>query len=185
MPAENNLKGTVTFDEYLECHKILAAKRRMWIRSIITVYGAGMLIYGMAFAPSKPDLTFTIIGTLFVVYGFVISPIQFRYRVKRNWDRYPKMKKEFDITVSPDGVQVVDDKGNPSHSAWDSFLRFGESDSLFLLYLSPLLPLCLPKRLVPQSDLDGLRSLLASSVGRPNNGEQDGAGQPATSSESK
>src|SRR6187401_2670909 len=105
MPAEYNLKGTVTFDEYLECHKILAAKRRMWIRSIIIVYGAGMLIYGMAFAPSKPDPAFTIIGALFVVYGFVISPIQFQYRVKCNWDRYPKMKKEFDITVSPDGVQ--------------------------------------------------------------------------------
>ncbi len=179
MPAEYNLKGTVTFDEYLECHKILAAKRRMWIRTIITIYGAGMLIYGMGFAPSRPDLMFTIIGALLVFYGFVISSIQFRYRVKRNWDRYPRMKKDFDITVSSAGVQVVDDKGNPSHTAWDSFLRYRESDSLFLLYLSPLLPLCLPKRLIPESDRDGLRSMLASSVGQHNNGEQDAAEQPA------
>lgn len=173
MPPEYNLKGTLTFEEYLECHKILAVQRRLWIRSIITIYGTGTLIYGLAFAPTGPDLTFTIIGALFVVYGFVISPILFRYRVKRNWDRYPKIKKEFDITVSPDGVQIIDDKGNPSHSAWDSFLRYRESDSLFLLYLSPVLPLCLPKRLVSESDRGELRSILASAIGPPNNGEQD------------
>ena len=110
--AEYRLKGTVTFAEYLECHKILAAKRRMWIRSIITLYGAGMLIYGVGHLASSLGITFTLIGALFIAYGFFISPIQFRYRVKRNWDRYPKMKKAFDISVLADGVQVADDKGN-------------------------------------------------------------------------
>lgn len=185
MPTEYNIKGTLIFNEYLECHRILAAKRRLWIRSIITVYGIVMVIYGIIFAPSKPDITFTVIGAIFVVYGFIISPIQFQYRVKRNWDRYPKIKKEFDITVLPDGVQIIDDKGNPSHSSWECFLRFRESESLFLLYISPLLPLCLPKRLVPKPDHDGLRAILKSSVGQPTNGEQGGDGQPATRPESK
>lgn len=184
MTTQYNLKGTLTFGEYLEGHKILAAKRRLWIRSIITVYGAGMVIYGMTFAPSKPDFTLTIIGALFVVYGLIISPIQFQYRVKRNWDRYPKIKKEFDITVLPDGVQIMDDKGNPMHSSWDSFLRFRESESLFLLYLSPLLPLCLPKRLVSKVDIDGLRAVLSTSIEQQPKGEQGGDGQPATRPES-
>ena len=39
MPDSYNIKGTLTFEEYLECHKILAAKRRFWIRVIITIYG--------------------------------------------------------------------------------------------------------------------------------------------------
>jgi len=178
MQNEYNLKGAVTFDEYLECHKILAAKRRSWIRGVLIAYGIGMLIYGFLFVESRPDLIFTPIGVLLLVYGIAISPIQFRYRVKRNWDRYPKMKRDFDITVSRTGVQVMDDKGNPSHSNWDRFIRFRESETLFLLFLSPLLPLCLPKRLVAEGDLVGLRQLLSSAIGPLTNGEQGADGNP-------
>lgn len=162
----------MTFDEYLECHKILAAKRRIWVRSIIVVYAIGILIYGLFISASSPSLPLIIIGAFFAVYGIFISPIQFRYRVKRNWERYPKMRKDFSITILEDGVQAIDDKGNPSHTAWDNFVRFSESDSLFLLYVSPLLPLCLPKRLIPEDDRGGLRTLLSASVGKQSNGEQ-------------
>ena len=185
MPDSYNIKGTLTFEEYLECHKILAAKRRFWIRGIITIYGIGMLIYGLFVSASKPDSIFAAIGVIMLAYGIMISPIQFRYRVKRNWDRYPRIKKEFDMAVTAEGVETQDDKGRPSHSAWGSFLRFRESESLFLLYLSPLLPLCLPKRLVPEEDLSGLRALLSSAIGHQTNGEQGGGGQPATRPESK
>jgi hypothetical protein len=164
MTTEYNLKGCLTFGGYLECHKILAAKRRLWIRSIVILYGVGMVVYGLIIAPSGPDFTLTTIAAIFLAYGLIISPIQFRYRVKRNWDRYPKIKKEFDITILSDGVQIIDDKGNPSHSSWGSFLRFRESKSLFLLYLSPLLPLCLPKRLVADAEIDGLRGIISTAI---------------------
>lgn len=171
MGSQYDIKGGVSFDEYLECHKILAAKRRLWIRSIIFVYGAAMLIYGIFFAASNPDFTFALIGAILIAYGLVVSPIQFRYRVKRNWDRYPKIKKEFNILVSAEGLETMDDKGNPSHSDWDTFFSFRESESLFLLYLSPLSPLCIPKRLVPAADLSGFRELLSSAIGNQTNCE--------------
>lgn len=179
MPANYRINGTLAFEEYLEGHKILAAKRRLWIRGIVTIYGAGILFYGMLFAPSKPDWTFASLGAVLVVYGIIISPVQFRYRVKRNWERHPRIRKEFNIRVSSDGVEITDDKGNPSHSNWDSFVRFRESQSLFILYLSPLLPLCLPKRLIPDAELSGLRRLLSTRVGNKSNGDQnDGNGLP-------
>ena len=165
MAKSYHIVGALTFSEYLECHKILAAKRRLWLRGIITIYGAGMLTYWFFFTQPKSDIIFAIIGAILIAYGIVISPIQFRYRVKRNWDRYPKIKKEFSIVFSNDGVETIDDRGNPSHSAWDNFLRIHESESLFMLYLSPLLPQCVPKRLVPEEDLDGLRRLLSSKIG--------------------
>jgi hypothetical protein len=172
MPPQYSITGTVTFDEYLECHKILAAKRRLWVRSIIMIYGVGAIIYGMFIIVPSPSVPLIIIGALFAMYGVFISPLQFRFRVKRNWDRYPKMKKEFNITILEDGLQAIDDKGNPSHTAWDNFVRFKESEYLFLLYISPLLPLCLPKRLIPEDERDGLRSLLSSSIGKKSKGEQ-------------
>ena len=49
MPDSYNIKGTLTFEEYLECHKILAAKRPFWIRVIITIYGIGMTFLTTAF----------------------------------------------------------------------------------------------------------------------------------------
>jgi hypothetical protein len=76
------------------------------------------------------------------------------------------MRRGFDVTILPDGVQVMDDKGNPSHTSWESFLRFSEHKSFFLLYLSPRLPLFLPKRLVAEEDIDGLRAILSKSLGR-------------------
>jgi len=166
------INGTVTFEEYLECHKVLAAKRRLWIRGIITVYGAGMLVFGMFVTPSKPDLTFVIFGAIMIAYGFILSPIQFRVRMKRNWERYPAIRKEFDMVVTEEGVDTKDDKGNPSHLAWASFYDFRESESLFMLYLSPLLPLFLPKRLVPEADLSGLRELLSSAIGKKTDDEK-------------
>jgi hypothetical protein len=172
MPDDYTFIGTVTFDEYLECHKILAAKRRFWIRSIVTIYGIGAFVYGLLVATSSPNISLMTIGGFFAMYGIFISPVQFRFRVKRNWDRYPKIKKEFCITISEGGLQALDDKGNPSHTAWDNFVRFSESSSLFLLYISPLSPLCLPKRLIPEERHQGLRSLLTSCVGRKDSGEQ-------------
>lgn len=174
MASQYDIKGTLSFDEYLECHKILSAKRRLWVRGALFVYGAASLSYGIFFAASKLNLVFAIVGATLIAYASVVSSIQFRYRVKRNWDRYPKIKKEFNIVVSVEGVETMDDKGNPSHSAWNSFLRFGESESLFLLYLSPLLPLCLPKRLIPAAELSGLRELLSSAIGNQANDEQGG-----------
>jgi YcxB-like protein len=171
MTNKYNLRGALTFEEYLECHQILAKTRRFWIRGVLGVYGSGMLLYGLLVAGSRPDGTFLALGGILLAYSLIVSPIQFRYRVKRNWDRYPRIRKDFDITVSPAGVDVLDDRENPSHSAWDNFLRFRESKSLFLLFLSPLLPLCLPKRLIAAGDIEGLRELLSSAIGGHNNGE--------------
>lgn len=173
------INGTVTFEEYLECHKVLAVKRRLWIRGLAIAYGVGLLIYGTLFASQNPSFAFAIFGVLLIAYGVVFSPIQFRYRVKRNWDRYPNIKKEFDMVVSPEGVETTDDRGSPALSAWDCFVRFGESESLFLLYLSPLLPMCLPKRLIPAAELSGLRDLFSSSiVNMKQTGDEQRAARP-------
>lgn len=164
MPAEYQITGTVNFDEYLEGHKIMAAKRRLWIRGICVLYGVGIVIYGSLYAPVKTNITLPLVAAIIIAYGIVISPILFRYRVKRNWDRYPKLKDEFSMKISPEGIVTLDDKGNPSHTNWESFIYHRESRSLFLLYYSPRLPVLIPKRLIPESDLPAFRDLLSSAL---------------------
>ena len=164
MPDTYSIKGALTFPEYLECHKILAAKRRLWIRGVLLVIAAGLLVYGALQSPTIPDPAYILPAIILPLSAFVISPHLFRRRVRRNWDRYPAIRKDMEITVTAEGIDSLDDKGNPSHMAWSNFIRFRESKSLFLLHLSPLLPLCLPKRLVPEEDLPGLRQLLSLSI---------------------
>jgi len=162
MPQEHRFHGKLTFEEYLECHRILAAKRRIILRTIVIFGGLFFLIKGVAGDPGDP--TRIGIGIAALVYATIISPLQFRYRVKRLWQRNPSVQKGMDITVVEDGLRITDDKGQPFHKDWTSFHQFREIPSLFLLYLSPLSPLCLPKRLIPAGDLPAARALLSSSI---------------------
>lgn len=134
MPKTYLFHGIVTFDEYLECHKVLAKTRRAWARVAILVYGLGLWFYGTALATSRPVWVLIIVGALAMVYGVFLMPLYFRYRVKRNWDHYPRIKREFNLTLSEDGLRALDDKGNPSHTDWNSFIRFDETESLFLAH---------------------------------------------------
>ncbi|MEM6917313.1 MAG: hypothetical protein AAF491_12175, partial [Verrucomicrobiota bacterium] len=80
MAAEYHLKGTLTFEEYLECQKILAAKRRMLLRGIVIVGGAVFLLLGVLGAGEESGSTRVILGAIFLFYGAVLSPILFRFR---------------------------------------------------------------------------------------------------------
>ncbi|MGJ8725073.1 MAG: YcxB family protein [Roseibacillus sp.] len=158
------IKGTLNFKEYLECHKILAAKRRHWLRSIYALIGLAALIYAFFVSESRPEWALVLFGGFFLLYATLISPIQFAYRVEKNWKKYPRVKREFEIVVTEDGVATRDDKGHLAHLNWSSFYKYRESSSLFLLYVSPLLPQALPKRLVLAQEIEDLRAVLTSKM---------------------
>jgi len=163
MPEPYLFKGAVTFEEYLECHKLLAAKRRRWMMVVRVLLGVAIIVWWVVVAaPPFLKALMIFLGVFLVFHGLFLSRLQFRRRVKRNWDRYPAIHRDFEVSLSAEGMESLDDKQNPSHTAWDSLHRYGETESLFLLYLSPLLPLCLPKRLLAPNDIDGVRSLLVS-----------------------
>ena len=163
MPRKFTFAGKLSFDEYHECHKGLAHKRRLWLRSLITIAGLALIVYGLLFSQTRrPDLVWIIPGVIWILYAAFVSPWQFRIRVRRNWNRYPAAHHDTEITVDAEGLTTSDDKGNPVFAAWDNFIGFKESDSLFLLYLSPLLPKLLPKRMLREGSVDEFRQFLNS-----------------------
>lgn len=164
-----NIIGKLTFAEYLESHQFNARKRRFWVRVISALVGFLLIACGLFFAPQAHRLWFVTVGVFYLLYSLLLSPLIFRYLVRRRWKQNPRLHKPFAITILPDGVQIPDDKGNPSHSDWSSFIRFAESDNLFLLYLSPTLSIPLPKRLITDEDKDALREWFSTSITVKNN----------------
>lgn len=160
MSAEHRFQGKLTFEEYLQVHRILTAKRRIIVRGLLILGGAIYLILGLAENPTDPIRMG--IGIAAIACALLISPLQFRYRVKRLWQRNPSIQKGMDVTLVEDGLRVVDDKGQPFHKDWSGFHQFRETSAFFLLYLSPIQPLCLPKRLIPQEDIPAVRNMLAA-----------------------
>lgn len=164
MSIEYRFVGQIEFAEYLECHKALAAKRRLWLRVILLLAGGFSLLYAAFSRTTGMPHVFMTWGVVLVAYACVVSPLLFRLRVRRNWARYPSAHKQFDITVREAGVAILDDRGNPSHANWDNFIGCRETKSFFLLYLSPLLPVCLPKRLLPAPDIGRFRAFVSSAI---------------------
>ena len=166
MAAEYTFSGELKFEEYLECHKILASRRRIALRTVLTLSGLGMILSTLLSASQKEDKIILIYGVLFILYALVISPLQFRWRVRRLWSQYPASRKPFQVTLKPDGLQTIDDKDQPIHRDWSNFIYYRESPNCFLLYLSPLSPLILPKRLTPKQDLPAIKELLDERLGK-------------------
>jgi len=160
MSAEYRFHGKLTFEEYLQVHRILTAKRRIIVRGLVILLGAIYIIMGVAGNPANTLLMG--VGILAIASALLLSPIQFRYRVKRLWQRNPSIQKGMDVTLVEDGLRITDDKGQPFHKDWSGFHQFRETSAFFLLYLSPIQPLCLPKRLIPREDLPAVRSMLAA-----------------------
>ena len=164
MSEEYRFEGNLTFEDYHECHFALAFMRRLVIRGICLIYGVGTVLYVLL---SNAGMYLLLgIGIFLILYAIVISPIQFRLRVRRIWDNYPKAHQPFSFLVAEEGLTAKDDRGNPVFTGWDNFLKYRETKSLFMIHLSPHMPLCLPKRLLASNQLDPFRDLLERKLGK-------------------
>jgi hypothetical protein len=144
-----SVEGTLQFAEYFDAHKKAAQIRRAVLRTIGLLGGLFFILYqpGSMAEPVWSNWPSTF-GTILILYVLVISPIQFRYRVKRNWSRYPALHKKQRLSFDHTGVTSVDDVGNPALTKWNKFIKWRETKLTFMLFLSPHLWTVVPKRLL-------------------------------------
>ncbi|MGY8640924.1 MAG: YcxB family protein [Verrucomicrobiales bacterium] len=156
MSPEFKFSGKTTFEEYLECHKVIASKRRLLLRSFLIIYGAGATFYGIQTA----SIIFGALGVFALAYGLLISPIHFKSRVRKNWESYPAAQKPRESTLKKEGISVRGDDGNFIVQSWENYISYRETTSLFLIYVSPLMPIILPKRLLVETKVEDCREFL-------------------------
>ena len=153
---EYRFVGTLAFEEYLEGHEIMAARRRLLLRGVFLIYGIVII------ALHRGHIRFTIAGAALILYATVVSPALFRYRVRKLWNSYPRIHQPMDVRITASGVEMRDDKDQSVHHDWGGFIKVRETEALFLVFFSPLLPLLIPKRLLQSGTTDGLRELFRS-----------------------
>ncbi len=160
------IQGKITFDEYLECQKFIYKKRVLISRSIVFVCGVFFLCLDWYYDFKVYNIVLLFLSFIYISYALFLGKLRFKYIVKKNWKKYPKIHEEMTLNILEDGLSSYDDKGNPSHLNWSSFMDFKESENLFLLFLSPNLPICIPKKLLKEEEITKFYDLCSSNVKR-------------------
>lgn len=158
------IEGKLQFEEYFDSHKKAAQMPRSVLRTVVVL--GGLFVVVLNLPKSAIDSVFSswqlFFGFGLIVYGLVVSPLQFRYRVQRNWNRYPAAHRQQRFSFDNNGMTTIDDVGNPAVTNWDKFIRWSETKSSFMLYISPLLWIVVPKRLLGIERVAEFRLFLTS-----------------------
>jgi hypothetical protein len=167
------IEGKLQFDEYFDTHKKAAQVRRSILRTVMVLLGLSIIVLYL-----RESVTFTLasslqltVGITLIVYGLVISPLQFRYRVQRNWNRFPAAHRQCRFSFDTSGMTSFDDFGNKSVTKWNYFIKLRESKSSFMLFMSPLLWIVVPKRLLGFERVEEFRVFVSSLLDKENQTE--------------
>jgi YcxB-like protein len=110
----------------------------------------------------RPDLPFVALSCfigLFLLYcGF--AP---RRYFRRSYTKDQRFKHEFTAEISDAGVHIVT-SFSESQMKWTSFIRFLESDAIFMVFIAEWNFLIFPKRAFASVEVDEFRSLLESAI---------------------
>jgi heme/copper-type cytochrome/quinol oxidase subunit 2 len=87
-----------------------------------------------------------------------------RRQTRHNWEGQPNLHLENRMDIAPEGVSVA----NPVFSSayrWEAFQRVQETPNLFILFLSTLTFVLIPKRALPDAQaIDSLRGTLRTMI---------------------
>ncbi len=162
----------ITYDVQLTADDYLAAlrlhRRRVywfgrfrfvfWGTFLFLLVGMG-LIGADPFAWTTPMLLLFFIGALWFLTERILLPRQAR----RIYRQQQSLQRPYRFMVGDDGTQAVSATVTGSHP-WSDYTRWIEGPDQFLLYLSDVLFVIIPKRSVPRPD--DLRSILGEKVRR-------------------
>jgi hypothetical protein len=97
-----------------------------------------------------------------IIWVFVFRLM--RRQTRQNWEGQPNLHLEYRVDISPDGVSVSCPVSSSAYR-WEAFQRVQETPRLFILFLSTLTFVLIPKRAVPDAQaVDWLRDTLRTMI---------------------
>jgi hypothetical protein len=161
----------ISEQDYLRAHDLFRANEkpfyRKFSRLLMPWIGALLLIMQLVYLVEVPDRdpALTVIGFiigLFLTYcGFALR----RY-FRRSYQKDQRFKHEFTAEISGEGVEIFT-AFFEAKMKWPSFVRFLESDEIFMLFLAQWLFLIFPKGAFAEGEADQFRMLLQRNVVSP------------------
>ena len=157
----------ITEQDYLEAHSLFAANEpvyRRLSRRFMPWIGAILLVTQLTYLAIVPDANRvtaalgSAIGVYFLYCGFALR----RY-FRRSYRKDRRFQHDFTTDISEDGIHIA----MPTAEAqlkWGNFIRFLESDDIFMLFHSDLIFNILPKRAFAADEIDQFRELLRRKI---------------------
>jgi len=162
----------ISEQDYMDAQSLYLAnlrpRYRRFLRSLRPWVGALAVIINVAYIVLVPErnLALSVIGFLIGFYLIYCSHFAIRRFVRRSYRNNPHYKHDFTADISESGVHVVT-ATDDSQSKWGSFVRFLESDRIFMLFYSELTFIIFPKRAFAPGETEQCRELLRSNIPTP------------------
>jgi hypothetical protein len=134
---------------------------------VCAVGGCLLMIMGVAlFATGERRLNVWLVpAVLGAVWFWIGIGGSYNRAGKAQFEIYPSLRQARRLEIGSQGINT--DAGIASSNlSWNAYLRYVESDKVFLLYTAPGCFVIIPKRVLQPSETDELRQALQTHIGK-------------------
>ena len=158
----------VSEQDFVGARKLFVANTKPWYRRfsrrLLPWVGASVLVIQVIYLVVEPhrDIGFVVIGFLvgfYLLYCGLALPRYFR----RAYQKDHRFKHDFTAEISDQGIHIVTPFSD-GQLKWNSFVRFLESNDIFMLFIAQWNFIIFPKRAFAPGETDEFRALLQRNV---------------------
>ena len=150
-----------TAEDYIQGYKTYARRGpRRWVTRFCWAMMIVVLFIGLlgSFGPKSSFLSAMPLFLLAVFWFYYATSVWSRAG-RRAFSGRPELAQDYTVDANESGV-VFSGTISRMQWSWAAFIKFAESEKLFLIYLSPCAFVILPKRILSPGETDHFRELL-------------------------
>jgi len=158
----------ISEQDFMEARDLFVANEKPWYRRfsrrVLPWVGGAVLVMQslyLALVPNR-DIEFTIIGLL-VGFYLLYSGFALRRYFRRLYQKDHRFKHDFTAEISDQGIHV----STPFSDGllkWNAFVRFLESNGIFMVFIAQWNFVIFPKRAFAPGDADEFRATLQRNI---------------------
>lgn len=162
---------TLTAKDFVDVHRARRSAEPAQKWSLRMLYALVGLLVIAAIAmyvaePTRATLIRVVPLFIFVVLWLMLVRLVPARLARRQFLRQPAAQSEQVTEFTEQGIRTRGADGTESSVGWNSVLRYAETESIFLVYLSPSLFVVYPKRAFDGEQLSTVRELFQRRVSR-------------------
>jgi hypothetical protein len=158
----------VTEQDFIEARELFIANEKPWYRRLsrylLPWIGGSVLLMQLLYLIVAPhrDIGLTVIGFVVGIYLSYCGLALRRY-FRRFYQKDHRYKHEFAAEISDQGIHVVTPFSD-GQMKWNGFVRFLESNDIFMVFIAQWNFIIFPKRAFAPGEVEGFRALLQRNV---------------------
>lgn len=157
----------VSEQDFADAHDLFAANEpwfRRYSRRSLPWFGGSVLATEVYYLVVQPGRDIILIAAGVVVgFSLVYCGFALRYYFRRAYRKDHRFKHEFTADISDEGVHIITPFSD-GLVKWNGFVRFLESNKIFMLFIAQWNFVIFPKRAFAHGEISEFRSLLQRKI---------------------